>query len=353
MFSRTVTSFALVFTIALGVACSAEHSTTVLTPTTVTHATPAGTPSGTQSQSLLGTWVSASTIGARISLPGGLSSCGNLQLTISSQTATQASGRLTMDCPNGFSIAGTIVGQLGAPTVPVTYSGVATQGSETCQFTLNGTLTPVATNTYRFDYTGQSCFGPVSGSDTLRTGSSGGSGGTPTTPTAPTSVANDMYPLAQAIIKNSPQTLGRWPITSAIRAVEIRPNGIALDFSKRDGPGRWPDVTPPGWDGSLQWSLGMVLFINGTAYASAPVQLWYGLPQSGGPPSQYAMNWFYDPGRWAPMTYHQPAVGETIGLFACAGNCRNDMTGEGSPVKERTNVVLVKMTDDNGGRFTF
>ena len=53
------------------------------------------------------------------------------------------------------------------------------------------------------------------------------------------------------------------------------------------------------------------------------------------------------------MTYHQPAVGERIGIFACAGNCRNDTTGAGSPVKERTNVVVVTMPTDAGGYFPF
>ena len=133
----------------------------------------------------------------------------------------------------------------------------------------------------------------------------------------------------------------------------MRPNGIWVDFSKKTGAGRWPDYTPPGWDGPLQYTLGMVMNINGQLYASAPVEFWYGLEASGGPPSQYAMNWFYDPGRWAPMTYHQPAVGETIGLFVCAGDCRNRTDGSGSPVKERTNVVTVTMPNDNGARFVF
>ena len=97
----------------------------------------------------------------------------------------------------------------------------------------------------------------------------------------------------------------------------------------------------------------MEMNINGQLYASAPVEYWYGLEASGGPPSQYAMNWFYDPGRWAPMTYHQPAVGETIGLFVCAGDCRNRTDGSGSPVKERTNVVAVTMPTDAGARFVF
>jgi hypothetical protein len=93
--------------------------------------------------------------------------------------------------------------------------------------------------------------------------------------------------------------------------------------------------------------------IGGQNYASAPVQFWYGLLYSGGPPSQYAQNWFYDAGRWAPMTYHQPAVGEQIGFFVCAGDCRNTTDGSRSPVKERSNVVFVTMPTDAGATFRF
>lgn len=341
---RSITILPLLAAVVCAAACSSERKTTILVPTSATQTSGA-------TQSLVGTWVSTTTVGARMTLPNSLSQCGNLQLTVTSQTASQATGRLTMDCPGGVTIAGNIVGQLGGATIPVTWTGAATQGSESCAFTMNGTLTPLTSSSYRFDFTGQSCFGPIAGSETLRIGSSGTTTPTPTPTTS--GVASDMFPLAQATIRNSPLDLARWPITSAIRVVEIRPNGIHVEFSKQDGPGRWPDFTPAGWDGSLQYTLGMLLSINGAAYASAPVEFWYGLPAAGGPPSQYAMNWFYDPVRWAPMTYHQPAVGETIGIFACAGDCRNRTDGSGSPVKERTNVVMVRMPDDNGARYTF
>ena len=65
------------------------------------------------------------------------------------------------------------------------------------------------------------------------------------------------------------------------------------------------------------------------------------------------MNWFYDPIRWAPMTGHQPAVGETIGFFVCAGDCRNNVRGDLSPVKERSNIVLVKMPGPGGAVYRF
>jgi hypothetical protein len=152
---------------------------------------------------------------------------------------------------------------------------------------------------------------------------------------------------------NSPAGLANWPITTSITEIELRSSGVRVEFSKKDGPGRWPDITPPGWSGALQYTLGMCLNIGGQWYCSAVVEYWYGLQESGGPPSQYAMNWFYAPERWAPMTFHQPAVGETIGFFVCAGDCRNNAAGDLSPVKERTNIVLVQMPTDGGALYRF
>jgi hypothetical protein len=171
-------------------------------------------------------------------------------------------------------------------------------------------------------------------------------------PTGP-AAATDMINLASATILNSPRDLARWPITTGISLIDIRSNGVRVDFSKKSGPGRWPDFVPPGWDGPLQYTLGMVLNVSGQVFASAPVEFWYGLEYSGGPPSQYALNWFYDPARWAPMTYHQPAVGEQIGFFVCAGDCRNAGDGSRSPVRERSNVVVVTMPSDAGATFRF
>ena len=172
-------------------------------------------------------------------------------------------------------------------------------------------------------------------------------------PSPGTPVAADMIGLASVTILNSPSDLARWPVTTSITRIDLRSNGVHVDFSKRDGAGRWPDYTPPGWSGPLEYTLGMVLSIDGRYYASAPIEFWNGLDASGGPPSRYALNWFYDPRRWAPMTYHQPAVGEQIGFFVCAGDCRGRTDGGGSPVKERSNVVVVTMPSDAGASFTF
>jgi hypothetical protein len=195
--------------------------------------------------------------------------------------------------------------------------------------------------------------GPFSTTRAFATPPQSGSLAPSPNPTPGPAAAADAISLSLATILNSPSDLARWPITTAITSIDLRSSGVHAEFSKRDGPGRWPDIIPPGFTGPLQYTLGMVLNINGQWYASAPVEFWYGLDASGGPPSQYALNWFYDPGRWGPMSSHQPAVGEQIGFFVCAGDCRNTTDGSKSPVKERSNVVIVTMPTDAGASFRF
>src|SRR5207248_2608858 len=122
--NRTVSILTLLATVALASACSSERQSTVLIPTTPS-ATPARTSTTNTNTnvpfSLTGTWASETSVGSRMTLPGSLSQCGNLQLSVSSQTATQAQGRLTMDCPNNVQIAGNVTGQLGGANIPVVY----------------------------------------------------------------------------------------------------------------------------------------------------------------------------------------------------------------------------------------
>src|SRR5262249_34130150 len=133
--------------------------------------------------------------------------------------------------------------------------------------------------------------------------------------------------LHQALIFDNPPDLADWPVTTTITDVEFQyqgGDGVHVEFDKRDGPNSWPDITPPGWDGSLQYTLGMAELINGQWCASAAIQFWRGLPASGGNvalDSQVGKNWYYD-GRWGPMAGYQPATGETIGIFVVAGNVR-------------------------------
>lgn len=166
---------------------------------------------------------------------------------------------------------------------------------------------------------------------------------TPTpTPSPGAPAAGDQINMSAAQIYNSPTDLASWTVSTAITSVAFGGDGISVQFSKKDGPGRWPDVTPPGWNGPLEYTLGMCLNIGGQWDCSAVIEAWNGLDPLGGPPSQIGQNWFYDPLRWGPMTGHQPAPGETVGIFVCEGDCRNNSQGTSSPLRERSNVVLVK-----------
>lgn len=166
-------------------------------------------------------------------------------------------------------------------------------------------------------------------------------GGTPA-PVPPPAPSADM--IADVTYVGGPN-IGAWPITTRITRLELRLTGVHVEFSKQDGPGRWPDAITPGWAGPLEYSLGLVLRVNGRWYAAAPIELWHDLQESGGPiqaPDQIRTNWFYD-ARWSPLDTHQPVAGEELGLFVCAGDARNNA----NPVKERSQIVRFRLPEPN------
>ena len=144
------------------------------------------------------------------------------------------------------------------------------------------------------------------------------------------------FSLSQAIILNNPADLPSWAETTAITSIDFTGNAMLVDFDRRTGGGRWPES---GFgSGGIQYTLGMCLFINQQWYCSAAIQFWEGRDlEASGLPSRIAADWFYD-ARWGPMQGHQPAEGETVGIFVAQGNLRD--IGKTS-VKERSNVVLI------------
>jgi hypothetical protein len=104
--------------------------------------------------------------------------------------------------------------------------------------------------------------------------------------------------------------------------------------------------------GNLEYTLGMCLNLGNHWYCSAVVQFWFGRDLgASAPPGDVAREWFYD-ARWGPMAGHQPAEGEMVGLFVCAGNCRDNRAGDRSYVKERSNVAFVPWTR-GGASYSF
>lgn len=172
----------------------------------------------------------------------------------------------------------------------------------------------------------------------------------PPPPDGPTGPApNDSIDLNQAAVYNSPGDIARWPVTSTIHSLSMSSSaGLSFEFSTKQS---WPDYTPPGWDGALQYTVWAVVNINGKWNTSGFVQMWRGRPSTGGPIlSDFAINWAYD-GRWGPMAGYQPHVGEQMGFFLSAGNARNE-PGVTS-LRERSNVVVVALPPNDNGFFPF
>ena len=169
----------------------------------------------------------------------------------------------------------------------------------------------------------------------------------PSVPAGP--VANDAFSLVGAAVYASPAGVASWPATTTIRSISFRSDGVAVEFSKKNGPGRWPDVTPPGWDGPIQYTLWIAMNIGGRWHTCGTIEYWNGLAASGGDVTrnnQIAANWTYQCG---PMA-RQPAPGEQVGFFVTAGDQR---LKDVAAVHERSNTIVVPFPASAGQTFTW
>lgn len=148
---------------------------------------------------------------------------------------------------------------------------------------------------------------------------------------------SDGLDLSAVTFHNSVNVSG-WPATADVTRLEFRPTGVHIEHSKREGPGCWPNFRPAGWDGDLQYTLWLFERINGQWHGAGGIQFWQDCDQNGGPPEQFAQNWFYDANRWGPMTGYQPAPGEMVGFMIAAGDQRG--IGKES-VEERSPVYVM------------
>jgi hypothetical protein len=161
--------------------------------------------------------------------------------------------------------------------------------------------------------------------------------------------AGDAFNLGAASIHSSPSAVASWPATTSITSLSFRSDGVSVEFSKKSGPNRWPDVVPPGWSGPLQYTLWIAMNIGGAWHTCSPMEYWYGLTAQGGNVTvnnQIAVNWTYYCG---PMA-RQPQPGEQVGFFVTAGDQR---LKDVFKVHERSNVVVVPFPASAGRTFTF
>lgn len=158
----------------------------------------------------------------------------------------------------------------------------------------------------------------------------------------------DAFDISTAQIVNAPD-VRNWPATAAMTQIRFDGSVSRFAFTKQDGPDRWPDVRPKGWDGDLQYTVWLFRKLDGTWVGSAFIQFWHGRDGSGQPgdpdvPSKYDKNWYYAD-RWAPLHGSGPIQpGEAIGFMVTSGNQRNS-DGPNSML-ERSNIVVVPASDN-------
>ena len=95
-------------------------------------------------------------------------SCGSLQWKITSQTGNQASGDFSATCFDSVKLAGTMTATHSDSSIPWAATGTATKGAATCPFNMTGTGTFQGTSNIVVNYSGTSCNGPVSGTETIK-----------------------------------------------------------------------------------------------------------------------------------------------------------------------------------------
>lgn len=170
-----------------------------------------------------------------------------------------------------------------------------------------------------------------------------------TTPYSTTaSFVAESFNIATAKFWDNPPDTGSWPVGARLTRIEFTGNALRVDFDRRQGPNRWPDLVPPGWDGPLQYTLGMCRNINGQWHCSAVVQFWYGRSlDETAPPSRFWREWWYDGARWGPLAAVRPTEGENVGIFVAAGDLRmRFFTRATCPrVCEISNVAMVPFTE--------
>jgi hypothetical protein len=148
---------ALILTLALATtACFGLDKFLGTTPTSSSNTSSASV------RSYLGTWN-----GPAITSYPTTQSCGNMQWKVTSQTGAQITGDFQATCAGGSTLVGTVVATHSDTSIPWAASGMATQGTTSCPFSITGTGTFQGTSNILVTYAGTVCSLPVGGSETI------------------------------------------------------------------------------------------------------------------------------------------------------------------------------------------
>ncbi|MEW5982620.1 MAG: hypothetical protein AB1806_09645 [Acidobacteriota bacterium] len=115
-------------------------------------------PSGAFGSLTAGLWTSQGTIDPN--------ACGNFQWQITELTSDSAKGTFSATCAGGITLSGNAEGKLNGTTLNWQATGTAGTPIGNCPFSLSGTAN-LEGNGVRVNYSGNTCVGPVAGSELL------------------------------------------------------------------------------------------------------------------------------------------------------------------------------------------
>lgn len=168
--------------------------------------------------------------------------------------------------------------------------------------------------------------------------------------------AQDAIDLSSSSIHNSPADIASWPVTHQIASVQLRPagdpaSGVALAFAP-ELPDSWKFFSNPGTSDNFQYTVWFCVNAGGWQCAGF-VQMWQGRPSTGAAILSGWSNYWGSAGSATAGVFgsYVPQAGDTIALFASAGNARAQ-SGVTS-VRERSNVVTVVLQAGDSGDYAF
>ena len=157
----------------------------------------------------------------------------------------------------------------------------------------------------------------------------------------------------QSVTWHGSAAVGTWPITARLDGMEWRPGAGLIPRYSTGALDGWPDGTPAGWDGPLQFTLWACVQIP-TWHCGGFMLFWRGRESTGahwlepapaGPQAgtnNWQANWAdkFSPTGYPPMSAYVPSEGDDVAFFLAAGGNR---TSEVFTVAARTQIIKVKV----------
>lgn len=157
-------------------------------------------------------------------------------------------------------------------------------------------------------------------------------------------------------VHDSPVDIAGWPATVAITQIEMNPHGgLTLTFD-RLLPQSWKwRSNPDDPTQNYQYTVWAVIRHAAAWHTAGFIEMWEGRvmgDRSLPPILGDVKNWWGDADRsWGEMSDYVPQAGDLVAFFVSAGAGRK--TSGVTSVRERSNVVEVKLPDNDFGLFRF